>query len=95
MQLLNLGKPEISETEGSVIVRLKHEPLASKEELILKYLEKNNQINNTTARGVCNVQSDSVIRKLFHSMITADVIEKVPNTRGKGTRYRIKETVKS
>lgn len=88
MQMLNLGKPEISETEGSVIVRLKHEPLASKEELILKYLERNSEINNTTARSVCNVQSDSVVRKLFHSMITAGVLEKVPHTRGKGTKYR-------
>lgn len=90
MQLLNLGKPEISETDGSVIVRLKHEPLASKEELIMKFLEKSGKINNTTARVVCNVQSDSVIRKLFHSMITAGLIEKVPNTRGKGTKYRVK-----
>ncbi len=95
MQLLNLGKPEISETEGSVIVRLKHEPLASKEELILKYLEINEEINNTTARGVCNVQSDSVVRKLFHSMITAGVLEKVPATRGKGTKYRAKTKVKA
>lgn len=95
MQLLNLGKPEISETEGSVLVRLKHEPLASKEELIIKYLERNMQINNTTARGVCNVQSDSVIRKLFHAMITASLIEKVPNTRGKGTKYRIKDSQKA
>lgn len=89
MQQLNLGRPEIQETGGSVVVRLKHEPLASKEELIMKHLEQNGFINNTTARRICNVQSDSIIRKLFHSMITAGVIEKVPETKGKGTKYQI------
>lgn len=89
MQLLNLGRPEISETAASVIVRLKHEPLASKEELIKNYLLSNETINNTKAREICNVQSDSIIRKLFHSMIAAGEIEKVLGTRGKGTKYCI------
>jgi ATP-dependent DNA helicase RecG len=89
MQKLNLGKPEISETASSVLVRLKHEPLASKEELIRQYLSKNGSINNTTARKVCNVESDSVIRKLFKGMIDAGELEKIPETRGKGTKYRI------
>lgn len=89
MQSLNLGKPEIQETDGSVIVRLKHEPLASKEELIKKYIENNVSISNTKAREVCNVQSDSIIRKLFKAMISAGEIEKVPNTRGKGTKYQL------
>lgn len=89
MQQLNLGKPDIEETDSSVIVRLKHEPLASKGELIREYLTKNGNINNTTARIVCNVQSDSIIRKLFHSMIAAGEIEKVPDTRGKGKKYRL------
>jgi ATP-dependent DNA helicase RecG len=89
MQQLNLGRPDIEETASSVIVRLKHEPLASKEELIRDYLRKQGEINNTKARVVCNVQSDSVIRKIFHSMIAAGEIEKVPETRGKGTKYRL------
>ncbi|GGE19015.1 hypothetical protein GCM10011390_42720 [Aureimonas endophytica] len=89
MQQLNLGRPDIEETDGSVIVRLKHEPLASKGELIIQYLKKSGSINNKKAREVCNVQSDSVIRKLFHSMIAAGEIEKVPHTRGTGTKYRI------
>ncbi len=89
MQQLNLGRPDIEETDSSVIVRLKHEPLASKEELIINFLKKFGTINNTTARQVCNVPSDSIVRKLFHSMISAGEIEKVPETRGKGTKYRL------
>ncbi len=89
MQELNLGRPDIEETDLSVIVRLKHEPLASKEELIRQYLEKWGQINNKKARDICNVQSDSIIRKLFHAMISAGELEKVPDTRGTGTKYRL------
>jgi len=89
MQKLNLGRPEITETASSVLVRLKHEPLASKEELIRRYLRDHDAINNTTARKVCNVDSDSVIRKLFKGMIDAGELEKIPETRGKGTKYRL------
>lgn len=92
MQQLNLGKPEIEETEASVIVRLKHEPLDSKADLIKQYLLKNEFINNKKAREICNVQSDSIIRKLFHSMIAAKEIEKDENTRGTGTKYRLPKT---
>lgn len=89
MQQLNLGKPEIEETEASVIVRLKHEPLASKEEIIKNYLLKNRYISNTKAREICNVQSDSIIRKLFHAMIAAGELVKDESTRGKGTKYKL------
>ena len=90
MQLLSLGRPDIVETQASVMVRLRHEPLASKEEIIKNFLLKNKNVNNTLAREICNVQSDSIIRKLFHSMIKAGEIEKVPGTRGKGTKYQIR-----
>lgn len=89
MQSLNLGRPVIEETEASVIVRLKHEPLASKEEIVKKYLQKNLSINNAVARNICNIQSDSIIRKMFRAMIVSGEIEKIPETRGKGTKYRI------
>lgn len=91
MQDLNLGRPEIRETDASVVVVLKHEPLASKEEIIINFIKNNNYINNSTARKVCSVQSDSIIRKIFKKMMESELIEKVPGTRGKGTKYRIKE----
>ena len=90
MQKLNLGKPKIENRSASVLVALKHEPLASKEEIIRDYLKRRGEINNTRAREICNLQSDSIIRKTFQKMIQANEIEKVPGTRGKGTKYRIK-----
>lgn len=90
MQDLNLGRPEIRETDASVVVVLKHEPLASKEELIINYLKKDAFINNSIARRVCSVQSDSVIRKIFKKMMESGLIEKVPGTAARGTKYRAK-----
>lgn len=89
MQKLNLGKPIIENKSTSVMITLRHEPLASKEEIIKNYLENNGSINNTKAREICNLQSDSIIRKTFQRMIAAAELEKVPETRGKGTLYRL------
>jgi ATP-dependent DNA helicase RecG len=91
MKKLNLGAPEIIEGASSVIVRLKHEPLASVEELIVRYIKKYGQINNKTARNVCKIESDSVIRKTFARMINSGLIRKKEGTRGKGTKYILTE----
>jgi ATP-dependent DNA helicase RecG len=90
MQNLNLKRPEIIETPSAVLVRLAHEPLASKEEIIKKHLQSRGTINNTVAREICNVASDSVIRKIFSQMIDAGEIEKVPGTAARGTKYRLR-----
>jgi len=91
MRSLNLKQPEISEVEAAVLVRLAHEPLASREEIIRGYLQKHGTINNTKAREVCNIQSDSIIRKMLAAMISAGEIEKVPNSRARGTKYQLKQ----
>jgi ATP-dependent DNA helicase RecG len=87
MRDLKLGYPEIVEGASSVIVSLKHEPLASAEDIILKYISANGSINNRVARQECSVESDSIIRKTFAKMISAGLIMKKHGTRGKGTKY--------
>lgn len=87
MRDLKLGYPEIVEEASSVVVRLKHEPLASAEEIIVNYIKKNGSINNRVARQECSIESDSIIRKTFSKMISAGVIVKKDGTRGKGTKY--------
>lgn len=46
MRNLKLKPPEIEETENSVIVRIRHEPLASAEQLVLDYMKTHDEINN-------------------------------------------------
>ena len=47
MQQLQLRQPEIEETTGSVLVRIRHQRLASPEEIILEYLRTHDEITNS------------------------------------------------
>lgn len=91
MRGMNLREPVIEERDNSVCVILTHEPLASKEKIIEQYLKKNTTITNTIGREVCFEPSESKMRKMFQRMIEADLLEKVPLTSGRGTKYRLKE----
>lgn len=90
MRAMNLKDPQIDERESSVCVILAHEPLASKEKLIQSYLERHGTINNATGRDICFEPSESRMRKIYQKMILAGVLERVPESRGKGAKYRLK-----
>ncbi|MGE5259954.1 MAG: hypothetical protein ACM3MH_03640 [Actinomycetota bacterium] len=89
MRRLNLKEPIVLEKDNAVMVTLRHEQLASAEELIMGYLHENESINNTKAREVCREPSDSKIRKTFSKMIAAGMIERVPGKSGKAAAYRL------
>ena len=87
MRRLNLKEPVVTEKENSVMVTLRHEQLASAEEVIMHYLTEHELINNTRAREICHEPSDSKIRKTFAKMIDAGLIEPVAGKRGKASAY--------
>jgi len=89
MRRLNLKEPLVVEKDNAVMVTLRHEQLASAEEIIMGYLRENESINNTKAREVCREPSDSKIRKTFSKMIEAGMIERVPGKSGKAAAYRL------
>lgn len=88
MRKLELKEPTIAHRDNSVIVALRHERLATLEDRLMEHLATGKHLNNALARELCNEPSDSKIRKALRRMIDAKMIEKVPNTRGKGTKYR-------
>lgn len=91
MQELGLKDPIIREQENSVLVIIKHEPLASPTEIILEYLEKNPQIKNAKAREITRIPTDFRMKSIFNKMEAADLIEKVEGTRTASTAYRKKK----
>jgi len=97
MRKLDLRDPIVTQTENSVLIVLRHERLASLEDRIMAHLRRapHLPLNNADARQICNEASDSKVRKAFQRMMGAKMIEKVPGTRGKGTKYRIKLPRKS
>jgi ATP-dependent DNA helicase RecG len=92
MHKLGLKSPIIEERENSVLVTIRHEPLASPEEAIMEYLSEHPQIRNSEARKLCHIHADYAVKVIFQRMVEKGLIEKVPGTRTAGTAYRSKRT---
>lgn len=90
MKKLKLKEPLIIERENSVLVLIKHESLASPEEVIMNFLNTNATINNRTARGLANVGSENTMKQIFYSLRDKGLIEQTPGTQGRGTTWRKK-----
>lgn len=65
MRKLRLQEPEIIEREASVVVILRHEPLASPEETVMRYLENNEEIANRTGRELTGITSENEMNVSF------------------------------
>lgn len=91
MKELGLKNPEILEFENAVLVIIRHESLASPSEIIVSYLQKNDQIKNAKARGLTHIPTDFRMKGIFNKMIEAGLIEKVPGTHTNSTAYRLKK----
>jgi ATP-dependent DNA helicase RecG len=90
MKELGLKNPVIKDLDNSVIVLIKHEPLTSPSEIIMSYLETNNQIKNAKAREITHIPTDFKMKGIFNKMEKAGLIEKVPGTNTSSTAWRKK-----
>jgi ATP-dependent DNA helicase RecG len=88
MHRMGLKAPEITSQENHVLVRIRHERLASPEETILDYLETHSSICNREAREICHISGDYVVKEIFGRLVTRKLIERVPGTKTGGTRYQ-------
>ena len=92
MRSLELKEPEIRDTGTSVLVIVRHESLAAPESRIVEHLKREGTINNREARVLLNrPEADRSVRRLSEKLVAAEVIERVPGTIKKGSRYRLKE----
>jgi ATP-dependent DNA helicase RecG len=90
MMNLKLKPPVIEQRENSVLVQIRHEPLASPEELVMDFLERNPEINNTRAREICHIGSENRMKRVFEKLMERDMIERIPERRGRAIAYRKK-----
>lgn len=88
MTELGLKPPIINELDNAVLVLIKHEPLASPEEIIMRYLEEHGTIKNATAREITHTKTDFRMKGIFNRMDKSGLIEKVPGTRTSSTAWR-------
>jgi len=90
MRRLKLKAPLIKEKGNSVLVTIRHEPLASPEEGVLEYLKTHDEINNSTARGITGITSENTMKNVFYRLRDRGVIERVPGKRGRLSAWRKK-----
>ncbi len=82
MEEFRLKAPIIVEDGNYIKVIIAHTSLASPEESIMKYLEKNPQIKNREARAVTGVKSENVMKRHFYDLRDKNLIEPVMSKTG-------------
>jgi len=88
MMKLKLKPPIVMQRENSVLVVIRHEPMASPEELVMDYLSENSEINNTKAREVCYIGSENKMKRVFERLMDRQLIERIPGRQGRAIAYR-------
>lgn len=89
MRAMKLKPPLISQEGGYVKVSLRHELLATPEEIILDYLQTYDQITNKRAREICFIGSENKMKVIFQRMMRNSLIELVPGTTRYTAAYRL------
>ncbi len=93
MRELGLRDPIIEELNSDLMVTILHEPLASKEEAIIKFLDENGTIVNKKAREITFLKDPDQMKRILQKMVDKGLIELVPDTRRGGAKYRKKAAI--
>ena len=91
MRNLRFKDPVISERDNSVLVQIKHERLASAEDIIMEYLQNNPMITNREARGLTGIKSENSMKSVFYKLRDLDLIEQVPGRSGFASAWEEKK----
>lgn len=78
MNKLRLKPPVISEQENSVIVYIRHERLASPEEMVIEYLKNHQAITNAEGRKLTGIKSENTMKRVFWKLRDKNIIEMIP-----------------
>jgi ATP-dependent DNA helicase RecG len=90
MQRLRLKPPVIKEPENSVLVEIRHDPMASPAESVMDYLQNHDQIKNGIARELTGTTSENTMKEVFLKLAKSGLIERVPGKAGAAAAWRKK-----
>ncbi len=82
MHEAKLKEPQFFVRDNSFVVVLGHTSLASPEDIVMEYLETNEEITNAIARKLCAIPSENEMKRVFLRLAKAQLIERVPGKRG-------------
>lgn len=89
MEKLRLKEPTFEETDAGLLVTLKHESLASPEQIVLEFLKGNQEITNQQARELTGIKSENTMKNVFYRLRDAGEIEQTPKVPGKKHSWRM------
>ena len=78
MKKLRLKEPVIEQREHSVVVNIRHQPLASAQDTVMEYLKNNDEITNMIARDLTGIRSENSMKNVFLALKERGMIEPVP-----------------
>ena len=78
MSKLRLRAPEIAELENSVLVYIRHERLASPEDMVREYLDAHDEITNAQGRQLTGIKSENTMKRVFWKLRDQGLIEMLP-----------------
>lgn len=88
MEKLRLKPPVIEELDNSVLVVLRHENLASPEQIVMEYLSNHGEITNTIARELTGIKSENSMKDVFYRLRDAGQIGQVPGKAGRASAWQ-------
>lgn len=95
MRQLKLRPPVVVDKGSSVLVSIRHQRLASPEEVIIEYLQHNDEISNRIVRELTGMGSENTVKRVFQRMIKAGTLESVPGRSLRDAAYRLPLTVEA
>jgi len=91
MKEWKLKNPEILEVGNYIKVIIQHTSLAKPEEIIVEFLEENENITNECARDLTGIKSGDIVKKIFHKLRDEGIMERVPGLHGRASAWRLKK----
>ena len=88
MGKLRLKPPMIQELDGSVLITLRHESLASPEQIVLEYLKSEPEITNSVGRELTGIKSENSMKQVFYRLRDGGQLEQSPKVKGKKSSWR-------
>lgn len=88
MKEWRLKNPEIAEEHNYVRVIIPHAPLASPQDAIMEFLDRNDSITNKQARDITGIKSENAVKSEFYKLRDAGMIEMIPELKGNKAAWR-------
>ena len=90
MTKLRLKVPIIEEHENSILVIIRHEKLASPEEMVMNYMLDHDEITNRVGRALTGIKSENSMKRVFWRLRDKKMLERVPDKKGPASAWRRK-----